>query len=88
LASAISHQPSQLWCCSKGRQLPSPIHRSCNAYCLEADVLAALCQEKALSFKNISCLVRNLDCWGWLRSNKLHIDKRKWLRFDEESTIS
>jgi hypothetical protein len=51
-------------------------------------VLAALCQEKALSFKNISCLVRNLDCWGWLRSNKLHIDKRKWLRFDEESTIS
>jgi hypothetical protein len=26
---------------------------------LETDVLAALCQQKALSFKNLSCLVRD-----------------------------
>jgi hypothetical protein len=51
-------------------------------------LLAALCQQKALFFIKFLLPCQRSRLLGMDAGNKLRIDKRKWLRFDEESTFS
>jgi len=51
-------------------------------------LLAALWQQKAFFFIKFLLPCQRSRLLGMAAGIKLHIDKRKWLRFDEKSTFS